>query len=25
MYIPPPPIIDAYLPNDFLYPFYVAQ
>lgn len=22
--IPNPPVIDAYLPNDFLYPFYVA-
>lgn len=25
MYIPPPPKVDAYLANDFLYPFYVAQ
>lgn len=24
LYLPSPPIIDAYLPNDFLYPFYVA-
>lgn len=25
MYIPPPPRVHAYLPNDFLYPFYVAS
>ena len=23
--LPSPPTIDAYLPNDFLYPFYVAS
>lgn len=22
--LPSPPVIDAYLPDDFLYPFYVA-
>ena len=22
--VPPVPIVDAYLPNDFLYPFFVA-
>jgi hypothetical protein len=24
LYVPPAPTVDAYLPNDFLYPFYVA-
>jgi len=24
LYAPSPPKVDAYLPNDFLYPFYVA-
>lgn len=24
LYVPPAPIVDAYLPNDFLYPFFVA-
>ena len=23
--LPSPPILDAYLPDDFLYPFYVAE
>ncbi len=24
LYVPPAPKVDAYLPNEFLYPFYVA-
>ena len=24
LYVPPAPTVDAYLPNDFLYPFFVA-